>query len=126
MSLLAKEVELQEIVQLVGPDALPDFAKAVLEVTRMLREDFLQQFAFSDVDAFCSLRKQYMMLKVILTYYETLEEVLIKGVTLRQAAEHPIKNEIARMKEIPSEDADEKLTDLVERVRQELTELAEW
>ena len=53
MSLLQKEVELQEIVQLVGPDALPDFAKAVLETTRLLREDFLQQFAFSDTDAFC-------------------------------------------------------------------------
>ncbi len=126
MGLLQREVELQEIVQLVGPDALPDFAKAVLEVTRMLREDFLQQFAFSDVDAFCSLRKQYLMMNVILTYYDTLEEVLIKGVTLRQAVEHPIKNEIARMKEIPSEDAEEKIADLLGRVRQELSELAEW
>jgi V/A-type H+/Na+-transporting ATPase subunit A len=126
MSLLQKEVELQEIVQLVGPDALPDFAKAVLETTRMLREDFLQQFAFSDTDAFCSLRKQYLMLKVILTYYDCLEEVLVQGVPLRQATEHPIKNEIARMKEIPSEEAEEKISELVDRVRRELESLGEW
>jgi V/A-type H+-transporting ATPase subunit A len=119
-------VELQEIMQLVGPDALPDFAKAVLETTRMLREDFLQQFAFSDVDAFCSLRKQYLMLKVILTYYDSLEEALVQGVPLRQAIEHPIKGEIARMKDIPSEEAEEKLTDLNDRVKIELRELSEW
>ncbi len=126
MSLLQKEVELQEIVQLVGPDALPDFAKAVLETTRMLREDFLQQFAFSDTDAFCSLRKQYLMLKAILTYYDCLEEVLLHGVPLRQATEHPIKNEIARMKEIPSEEAEEKIADLIERIKSELRSLSEW
>ncbi len=126
MSLLQKEVELQEIVQLVGPDALPDFAKAVLETTRMLREDFLQQFAFSDTDAFCSLRKAYLMLKVILTYYDCLEEVLVQGVPLRQATEHPIKNEIARMKEIPSEEAEEKISDLLDRVQRELRALGEW
>jgi len=126
MTLLQKEVELQEIVQLVGPDALPDFAKAVLETTRMLREDYLQQFAFSDTDAFCSLRKAYLMLKVILTYYDCLEEALVQGVPLRQATEHPIKNEIARMKEIPSEEAEEKISELVERVQQELRSLSEW
>ncbi len=126
MTLLQKEVELQEIVQLVGPDALPDFAKAVLETTRMLREDFLQQFAFSDTDAFCSLRKAYLMLKVILTFYDSLEEVLVQGVPLRQATEHPIKTEIARMKEIPSEDAEEKLTELIDRVQRELRSLGEW
>jgi V/A-type H+-transporting ATPase subunit A len=126
MGLLQKEVELQEIVQLVGPDALPDFAKAVLETTRMLREDFLQQFAFSDTDAFCSLRKAYLMLKVILNYYDGLEEALVQGVPLRQATEHPIKNEIARMKEIPSEEAEEKISELADRVQQELRSLSEW
>ncbi|RJP26043.1 MAG: V-type ATP synthase subunit A [Actinobacteria bacterium] len=126
MTLLQKEVELQEIVQLVGPDALPDFAKAVLETTRMLREDYLQQFAFSDTDAFCSLRKAYLMLKVILTYYDCLEEVLVQGVPLRQATEHPIKNEIARMKEIPSEEAEEKISELADRVQRELRSLSEW
>ena len=58
MFLLQKEVELQEIVQLVGPDALPESEKAILEVTRMVREDFLQQSAFDEVDSFCPLEKQ--------------------------------------------------------------------
>ena len=60
MFLLQKEVELQEIVQLVGPDALPESEKAILMTTRMIREDFLQQSAYSDVDAFCPLEKQYL------------------------------------------------------------------
>ncbi len=71
MDLLQKEAELQEIVQLVGPDALPEGEKAVLEVTRMIREDFLQQNAYSPVDAFCPLEKQYRMLKVILAFHDT-------------------------------------------------------
>jgi vacuolar-type H+-ATPase catalytic subunit A/Vma1 len=66
------------------------------------------------------------MLKVILTYYDCLEEVLVQGVPLRQATEHPIKNEIARMKEIPSEEAEVKISELVERVQQELRSLSEW
>ena len=71
--LLQKEVELQEIVQLVGPDALPDSEKAILEVTRMVREDFLQQSAYSDTDSFCPVEKQYLMLRAIMSYLRTGE-----------------------------------------------------
>ena len=63
MSILQKETELQEIVQLVGPDALPESEKVILEVARMLREDFLQQFAFDEVDAYCPPKKQYWLLQ---------------------------------------------------------------
>ena len=59
MSLLQKEAELQEIVQLVGPDALPDRERVILEIARMLREDFLQQDAYHEVDSYCSPKKQY-------------------------------------------------------------------
>src|SRR5450756_2897528 len=62
MMILQKEAELQEIVQLVGPDALPEFARATIEVARMLREDYLQQFAFSDIDAFCDPAKHCLSL----------------------------------------------------------------
>ncbi|HWQ66216.1 MAG TPA: V-type ATP synthase subunit A [Methanospirillum sp.] len=99
MFLLQKEVELQEIVQLVGPDALPDSEKAVLEVTRMIREDFLQQSAYSDTDSFCPLIKQYWMLKVILSYYDVASSVMKRGVSLRSLLNMPVRNEIARMKE---------------------------
>ena len=82
MYLLQKEVELQEIVQLVGPDALPESEKAILEVTRMIREDFLQQSAYHEIDSFCPLDKQYWMLKVILTFYDRMSEAMGKGYPL--------------------------------------------
>jgi V/A-type H+-transporting ATPase subunit A len=105
MFLLQKEVELQEIVQLVGPDALPEREKAILEVTRMLREDFLQQSAYDRIDSFCPIEKQYSMLKVILTFYETIDDAMARGRTLKQILELPIKTEIARMKELEDVEA---------------------
>ncbi|MGZ4909404.1 MAG: V-type ATP synthase subunit A [Halobacteriota archaeon] len=99
MFLLQKEVELQEIVQLVGPDALPEGEKAILEVTRMIREDFLQQSAFDEIDSFCPLEKQYWMLKTILTFHEAITEGLSKGIALHQMLDLPVKTDIARMKE---------------------------
>jgi V/A-type H+-transporting ATPase subunit A len=100
MYLLQKEVELQEIVQLVGPDALPESEKAILDVTRMIREDFLQQSAYSDSDAFCPVEKQYLMLKVIMTYFEHVNVAMGRGVALRQIQALPLKAKIGRMKEI--------------------------
>ncbi|MEI7827959.1 MAG: V-type ATP synthase subunit A, partial [Euryarchaeota archaeon] len=99
MFLLQKEVELQEIVQLVGPDALPDTEKAILEVTRMIREDFLQQSAFDEIDSFCPLEKQYWMLKTILAFHDAMTGALEKGVSLQQVLDLPVKTAIARMKE---------------------------
>jgi V/A-type H+-transporting ATPase subunit A len=99
MYLLQKEIELQEIVQLVGPDALPESEKAILEVTRMIREDFLQQSAYDKIDSFCPLEKQYWMLKVILTFYDRTSEAMGKGVSLNKIMKLPLKAEIGRMKE---------------------------
>lgn len=100
MYLLQKEVELQEIVQLVGPDALPESEKAILEVTRMIREDFLQQSAYHEIDSFCSLEKQYWMLKVILSFHERVNQAMGKGVPLAKILKLPVKTEIGRMKEL--------------------------
>jgi V/A-type H+-transporting ATPase subunit A len=105
MYLLQKEVELQEIVQLVGPDALPESEKAILEVTRMIREDFLQQSAYHEIDSFCPLDKQYWMLKVILNFYERTGEAMNKGVALNKILKLPVKAEIGRMKELREVDA---------------------
>ncbi len=105
MYLLQKEVELQEIVQLVGPDALPESEKAILEVTRMIREDFLQQSAYHEIDSFCPLEKQYWMLKVILNFYERTGEAMSKGVALNKILKLPLKSEIGRMKELKDADA---------------------
>jgi V/A-type H+-transporting ATPase subunit A len=100
MYLLQKEVELQEIVQLVGPDALPESEKAILEVTRMVREDFLQQSAYHEIDSFCPLEKQYWMLKVILAFYDRTSEAMNRGVALNKILKLPWKAEIGRMKEL--------------------------
>jgi V/A-type H+-transporting ATPase subunit A len=100
MYLLQKEVELQEIVQLVGPDALPENEKAILEITRMIREDFLQQSAYDPVDSFCSLEKQYWMLKVILFFHDAIIDAMERGVSMKQILDLPLKTRIARMKEM--------------------------
>ncbi len=100
MIMLQKEAELQEVVQLVGPDALPEKEQAVLMVTKMLREDYLQQNAYSDVDARCELPKQYQMLKTILKFGERSNSALDLGVQLKKIQELPTISGIGRMKEI--------------------------
>lgn len=99
MRLLQKEEQLQEIVQLVGPDALPDNERLILEVTKMLREDFLQQNAYHDVDAFCPIEKQSEMLDIIMSFHQMAQEALDKGVNVREISTMKIKDAIARMKE---------------------------
>ncbi|NYT05025.1 MAG: V-type ATP synthase subunit A [Methanomicrobiales archaeon] len=115
MFLLQKEVELQEIVQLVGPDALPESEKIILEVTRMLREDFLQQSAYDPVDSFCPLDKQYWMLSVILYYYDALAAGLNRGVSSRQLLDLPVRTDIARMKELSDVAAIKAIIDDIDR-----------
>jgi V/A-type H+-transporting ATPase subunit A len=101
MALLQKEAELQEVVQLVGPDALPEKEQAILLVTKMLREDYLQQNAFSDVDAKSGLKKQYAMLKSILKFHERAKGALDLGIQLKKISGLPCIVRIGRMKEIP-------------------------
>lgn len=120
MYLLQKEVELQEIVQLVGPDALPESEKAILEITRMIREDFLQQSAYHDIDSFCSLDKQYWMLRVILSFYDRVNQAMGKGVPLGKILKLPVKTEIGRMKELTDI---ETIKDLITQVDGSLTSL---
>ncbi len=100
MILLQKEAELQEVVQLVGPDALPEKEQAILMVTRMLREDYLQQNAYSDVDARCELDKQYQMLRTIMKFSDRTNSAIDLGVQLKRIQELKVRGEIGRMKEI--------------------------
>jgi len=101
MVLLQKEAELQEVVQLVGPDALPEKEQAILLVTKMLREDFLQQNAFSDVDARSNMDKQYLMLKTIMRFGDRTNGAIDLGVQLKKIDALDSKVKIGRMKEIP-------------------------
>jgi V/A-type H+-transporting ATPase subunit A len=119
MALLQHEVELLEIVQLVGPDALAETQRAVLAVARMLREDFLQQSAYHEIDRFCPLPKAYWMLRAILEFHRRAVAALEAGSTLERITALPAVAEIARMKELPAAEAEEKLKGLLGRIESE-------
>ncbi len=120
MSVLQKETELQEIVQLVGPDALPESEKVILEVARMLREDYLQQFAFDEIDAYCPPKKGYLMLKVIMAFSDAAAAGLNRGVSLRQILELPLKDRIAIMKTTPHDEAIENLPRFADQMAEDI------
>lgn len=117
MALLQREVELLEIVQLVGPDALAETERAILAITRMLREDFLQQAAYDQVDRFCPLEKAYWMLKTILDFYHRCQKAMELGVSLEQILNLPTVAEIGRMKEIRNERFKDESEALMERIQ---------
>ncbi|MHA1911351.1 MAG: V-type ATP synthase subunit A [Candidatus Kariarchaeaceae archaeon] len=98
MGLLQKEAELQEIVQLVGPDALPEDDKLVMFTTKKLREDFLQQNAYHEVDSYCAPEKQYLMMKIILTLHDKMNGLIAKGAKLSKMQNAKLDDKVARMK----------------------------
>ncbi|MGB7970307.1 MAG: V-type ATP synthase subunit A, partial [Methanobacterium sp.] len=112
MALLQKESELQEIVQLVGPDALPDRERITLETTRMIREDFLQQNAYHEVDTYCAPLKQYEMLKTIISYHENAEAALDRGAASADIITIPVKDDIGRMKYLPESEFEVKVKEI--------------
>lgn len=107
MDLLQKEAQLQEIVRLVGFDALSGEEQHVLEVARTIREDFLQQNAFDDIDAFTSHAKQYAMMEAIDTFYQKGLEAIKRGVAPKDVFDLNERSEIARMKGVEEEKIDE-------------------
>lgn len=107
LALLQKDQELREIVQLVGPDALPESERAVLEAARMLKEDFLTQSALHDIDTYCPMGKTYRMLKIIINFAKKMAEVVQMGVQVRRILELSILDNIARMKLAPWDSYDE-------------------
>jgi V/A-type H+-transporting ATPase subunit A len=121
-SLLQREVELLEIVQLVGPDALAETERAILAVARMLREDFLQQSAYHEIDRYCPVEKTYWMLAIIMDFYHYIQSAIELGVPLQRALELPEVQEIARLKEIPADRAMLTIQELSVRVQNRFSE----
>ena len=109
---LQKEAELEEIVRLVGPEALPDIDKLLLLVARMIREDFLQQSAYSDADTYCTPDKAGLMLKTILRFHEMAQEMLSQGAAYEEIRSSPIVYRIARMKDTFNEEIAESIKEL--------------
>jgi V/A-type H+/Na+-transporting ATPase subunit A len=98
MAILQKESELQEVVQLVGSDALPDDEQLTLEVARMIREYFLQQNAYHEVDTYCPLQKQHDMLAAIMVYDDLARKALNMGKLVEEIVNVPAKAELAQIK----------------------------
>ncbi|MFH1821954.1 MAG: V-type ATP synthase subunit A [Methanobacteriota archaeon] len=103
IAMLQKEAELEEIVKLVGPDALPEPERAVLESALIMREDLLQQFAFHEVDTYCAAEKQIGMLKIVLDFYRNSVDAAKRGISVSEIKKLPVKKDIAGMKRLPTE-----------------------
>jgi len=120
MRLLEEEAELEEIVRLVGLDALSPSDRLVLEVAKSIREDFLHQNAYHEIDSYTSLKKQYNLLKLILHFYYCSKESLQKGASITDIEKLKVREKIARAKYIIEKDAD-RITDLEREVEKETT-----
>jgi len=123
MALLQKEDELQEIIKLVGPDALPPGDRVILEGARIIREDFLQQNAYHEVDTYCPHKKQYEMLRIMLKFYHLMREAVEKGVEFDRLKELKSREGIARMATIPNEEWEKKFKKLEKDMEEEIKAL---
>ncbi len=98
MRLLQREAELKDIVQLVGEDALPDSERIVLDIGRMIREGFLRQSAYDEIDTYTSMKKQVLMLSTMLYFMKKAEEAVKSGVTSDKIIGMKVKADISRLK----------------------------
>jgi V/A-type H+-transporting ATPase subunit A len=103
LGILQKEAELNDIVQLVGYDALPESEKGTMDVAKSIREDYLQQSAYDAVDTYTSVRKQYLMMNTILTFGRKEAEAIRAGATATQVSAMPVKVKIGRIKWTPED-----------------------
>ena len=116
MSLLQEEAELEEIVKMVGMDALSPGDRLKMEAARSIREDFLHQNSFHEVDTYTPLKKQYMMMRLVNAFYEKAVDALAKGAELRKLISMPVRERIGRFKYVKEDALDEEYA----RVREEL------
>jgi len=121
ISLLQKEDELKETVRLVGLDALSDQDRIAMETSRSTREDFLQQFAFHEIDTYTPIKKQYLMLKLILSYYNLSCEALNNGARLEDLVSLAAREDIAKAKYIPNEKIEDEIKKISQKLKEEIS-----
>lgn len=121
--LLQEEAELDEIVQLVGVDALSFEDRIKLEASRSIREDYLHQNAFHDIDTYASMNKQYKLLKLILSCYNLSKEAVAKGAPFAQLTGLQVKEAIGRFKYVEEEKVDQTYEEIVAEMKKEITDL---
>ena len=125
MAMLQEESELEEIVRLVGIDALSYKDRLTLEATRSIREDYLHQNAFHEVDTYASPAKQAMMLKLILAYYEKSLDALEKDASFSKLASLPVREELGRFKYVPEEECPARYQALLAELDKQIRALTE-
>ena len=125
MRLLQEEAELDEIVKLVGIDALGFTDRLKLEAARSIREDYLHQNAFHEVDTFTSLDKQFMMLRMITSFYDLGVDALEKGADFDDIISLPVREQIGRFKYVPEDECRDKYESIMRTLRDDMTSLAE-
>ncbi len=123
MKLLSEEAALDEIVKLVGMDALSAPDRLKMEAARSIREDFLHQLAFHEVDTYTSLRKQFIMMSLILEYYDCAVSALEQGADIENLISVPVRESIGRFKYIHENDIEDEYTKISMEIKKEIKEI---
>ena len=123
LEILQREDRLQQVVKLVGPDALPDDQRLILETARLLREGFLQQNALDEVDSYASIEKQIRMLRVILHFHERAERIIAKGCPVIVIHDLPIVNILVRMKNTVPNEQVERIDEIWQRLDEQMDQV---
>jgi V/A-type H+/Na+-transporting ATPase subunit A len=123
MELLSEESRLAQIVKLVGPDALPDEQRLILETARLIREGFLQQNAMDDVDAYSTIQKQFRMLSLILHFHERAQKIVHHGATIGAIHKLKVGGTLIRMKSLIKNEELEKMDAIDQEIDQQMDQL---
>ena len=121
MSLLTEEAALEEIVQMVGMDALSPGDRLKMEAARSIREDFLHQNSFHEVDTYTPLRKQYLMMKLVVAFYELASEALGKGASMKVLLGMDVRERIGRYKYTKAEDIEKEYEKIMNELHEEIS-----
>lgn len=120
MGLLQEEASLEEIVKLVGMDALSPGDRLKMETARSIREDFLHQLAFHEIDTYTSLKKQLYMMKLILAYYDLCSEALTKNAPIEKLASLAVREKIGRFKYVHEDNIDAEYDNTMKQLEKEV------
>ena len=123
MEILHDEAELKEIVKLIGMDALSSNDRLKMETARSIREDFLHQLAFHEVDTYTSLKKQLYMMKLILGFNDEAADAVAKGADIEKISALPVREKIGRFKYVAEENTDAEYDKLTTEISSELHDL---
>ncbi len=125
MQILQQEAELEEIVKLVGIDALSASDRLALEAARSIREDYLQQNAFDEIDTYTSMKKQFGLLKLVLKYYDRAKEALNAGAGIEAVTDAEVRVRIGKAKQVPEQDFERVFEDIAAEIDKEMEQLSE-